>query len=186
MSEFHCDCPEPETLPGDRFPFITVDGLHALTDTEHWPGERPVMIRIGNGKPRLAYVASQIETAQLHGREQRVLLLADTDPALVSGDLPDTPPRTVAELIAALQELDPDLPVATRAPHGGYGEIRIDSATLLRRTGQPRGEGRFTRAGVLSAGDTAVGAEFDGVVLSWEDDQAPAAISAAQEREDGQ
>ncbi|MFL0278087.1 hypothetical protein [Mycobacterium sp. SMC-19] len=173
MSEFHCDCPEPETLPGDRFPFITVDGLHALTDTEHWPGERPVMIRIGNGKPRLAYVASQIETAQLHGREQRVLLLADTDPALVSGDLPYEPPRTVGELIAALQELPPDRPVATPAPHGGNGHIQISTATLQARQGQPRGEGIFARAGALSAGDVPVGDEFEAVVLSWDDDQAP-------------
>lgn len=85
--------------------------------------------------------------------------------------LPDTP-RTVGELVAALQELAPDAPVATPAPHGGYGGIRIDTTTLQARQGQPRGEGRFARAGVLSVGDVPVGEPVAAVVLSWEDDQA--------------
>ncbi|ULP48010.1 DUF2442 domain-containing protein [Mycolicibacter virginiensis] len=94
--------------------------------------------------------------------------------------LPAAPLRTVAELVAALQELAPDRLVVAPAPHGGYGAIRIDSATLQERRGQPRGEGVYARSGVLSAGDTAVGAEFDGVVISWEDDQAPRRLQEEQ------
>lgn len=88
--------------------------------------------------------------------------------------LPDSP-RTVGELVAALHELAPDAPAVAPAPHGGYGHIRIDTTQLQERRGQPRGEGVYARSGVLAAGDEPVGAEFDGVVLSWDDDQAPGA-----------
>lgn len=174
MSEFHCECPVPEPLPGDSLPYLTVDGLHALTDTDDWPPTRPVMIRIGNGAPRLATCGSQVETAQLHGVEQRVLLIADGMPELASGELPETPPTTVGELVAALLEMNPDLPVVTRAPHGGYGTVRIGTAALQERTGQPRGEGIYVSAGTRVV-DTLVGDALDAVTLSWEDDQAIAA-----------
>ena len=99
--------------------------------------------------------------------------------------LPDETPRTVGELIAALQELAPDMPVVAPAPHGGYGNARIDTATLQERAGHPPGEGRYALAELpLSAGDRPIGTPFTALVLrcGTEESAAGQALAAAQER----
>lgn len=98
---------------------------------------------------------------------------------------PDEPPRTVGELVAALLELEPDLPVATPAPHGGYGTVRISTDQLQQRTGHPPGEGRYALAELpLSAGDRPIGPPFTALVLQCgiEESGAGQALAAARER----